>query len=277
MIERKFVAQKMKEFQIQEYITSHLIRVGHSKTKLMRTPIGEKIIIYSSRPGLIVGKSGSNIAKLTKELKENFALENPQIELKDVENPNLDASIVAETIASALERYGTMRFKGIGHKAMMDVMNAGARGVEIIISGKVPSSRAKSWRFYQGYLKKCGDIALTGVDVAYSIAKLKSGIIGVKVSILPATTKLPDNIIFIEKKIEEVSETEPHKDLEDIKNEENKIIKAAKEKTRKSKEPKEAKERKESKKQKIKSNTTNSVGETMSQDVVVSDETNKNN
>lgn len=239
----------MKEFQIQEYITSHLVKVGHSKTKLMRTPIGEKIVIYASRPGLIVGKSGSNIAKLTKELKENFALENPQIELKDVDNPNLDASIVAETIASALERYGTMRFKGIGHKAMMDVMNGGARGVEIIISGKVPSSRAKSWRFYQGYLKKCGDIALTGVDVAYSVAKLKLGIIGVKVSILPATTKLPDNIVFVDQKTEEVGETEPHKDLEEIKNEEDKTIKAVKEKIRKPRESKESKEKKEAKKQ----------------------------
>jgi small subunit ribosomal protein S3 len=240
MIERKFVAQRMKEFQIQEYITSHLVKVGHSKTKLMRTPIGEKIVIYASRPGLIVGKSGSNIARLTKELKENFALENPQIELKDVDNINLDASIVAETIASSLERYGTMRFKGIGHKAMTDVMNAGARGVEILISGKVPSSRAKSWRFYQGYLKKCGDIALTGVDVAYAAAKLKTGIIGVKVSILPATTKLPDNIVFIDSKTEEVGEVLPHPDLEAIKKAEE-AVKESKEKTKKSKESKEQK------------------------------------
>ena len=84
---------------------------------------------------------------MTKELKERFKLENPQIELLEAENAMADASIVAEGIANSLERFGTARFKGIGHKAMTDIMSAGARGVEILISGKVPSSRAKTWRF----------------------------------------------------------------------------------------------------------------------------------
>jgi ribosomal protein S3 len=77
---------------------------------------------------------------------------------------------------------------------MADIMSAGARGVEILISGKVPSSRAKTWRFYMGYLKKSGDIAVSGVNTAYASAKLKTGIIGVQVRIMPSTTKLPDDI-----------------------------------------------------------------------------------
>jgi ribosomal protein S3 len=63
-----------------------------------------------------------------------------------------------------------------------------------VISGKVPSTRAKRWRFYQGYLKKCGDIALTGVNKSIAAARLQSGVIGVKVSIMPSTTKLPDDM-----------------------------------------------------------------------------------
>ncbi len=194
MIERKIVKQKMKEFQIEEYVSQSLHNSGHGKTTMQKTPLGEKIIIYASRPGLIVGRKGQNIKKLTNDLKNKFDLENPQIEIAEVENINLDAGIVAERIAMSLERFGSARFKGIAHKVLHDVMNAGALGVELIISGKVPSTRAKSWRFYQGYLKKCGDIALTGVNTAYSSAKLKSGIVGVQVRIMPKTTKRPDDI-----------------------------------------------------------------------------------
>jgi len=194
MIERKVVAEKMKEFQIQEYIAENLRNSGHSHTKVQRTPLGEKIIIFASRPGLIVGRKGQNIKKLTMDLKNRFNLENPQIEISEVENVEMDAAIVSERIAASLEKFGSARFKGIVHKVMQDVMNAGALGIEIVISGKVPSTRAKSWRFYQGYLKKCGDISLTGVNKAISAAKLKSGVIGVKVSIMPPTTKLPDDM-----------------------------------------------------------------------------------
>ncbi|MBS3126170.1 30S ribosomal protein S3 [Candidatus Woesearchaeota archaeon] len=200
MIERKFVAQRIKEFQIQEFIQQNLKSVGHSMTKMQKTPVGEKITIYASRPGLIVGRKGENIKQLTKTLKKKFNLENPQIEISEVENPMLDATMVVERIVDSLERFGTQRFKGIGHKMMSEVINAGALGIEIIISGKVPSARAKSWRFYSGYLKKCGDIALTGVRRAMGAAQLKSGTIGVKVSIMPPDIKLPDSIALREEK-----------------------------------------------------------------------------
>ena len=209
MIERKFVAQKIKEFQIQEYITQSLKNVGHSHTKMVKTPLGEKIIIFTSRPGLIVGKKGQNIKQLTKTLKKRFNLENPQIEISEVENPNLDANIVAEKIVDALEKFGSEKFKAISHKIMGDVMRSGALGIEIIIGGKVPSARAKSWRFYTGYLKKCGDIAVVGVRKANAQAQLKTGIIGVKVSIMPPDIKLPDDIEIVEReeaKAEEIKE-----------------------------------------------------------------------
>ncbi|RMF07222.1 30S ribosomal protein S3 [Candidatus Woesearchaeota archaeon] len=209
MIERQFVNQKKKEFQIQEFIANELKRVGHSMTRIQRTPLGEKVIIHASRPGLVVGRKGANIKQLTKVLKKKFKLENPQIEIAEVENVNLDPQIVAERISTSLERYGLNRFKGIGHRVMEDVMNAGAIGVEILISGKVPSSRAKRWRFYQGYLKKSGDIAINGVKTAYSIAKLKTGVVGIQVRIMPPDLKLPDDIKLVETKSEEIDTQEP--------------------------------------------------------------------
>lgn len=199
MIERKFVAQKIKEFQIEEYITQTLKNVGHSHTKMIKTPLGEKIVIYTSRPGLIVGRKGQNIKQLTKTLKKRFNMENPQIEISEVNNPNLDAKIIAEKIVDALEKFGSQKFKAIGHKVMTDVMKAGALGIEIVVSGKVPSARAKSWRFYQGYLKKCGDIA-SSVRKTNAQAHLKTGVIGVKVSIMPPDIKLPDDIRIVDRK-----------------------------------------------------------------------------
>lgn len=203
MIERKFVAERLKEQQIEEFISESLKNVGHSHTRLQRTPMGEKVIIYASRPGLVVGRKGENIKKLTSSLKKRFNLENPQIEIAEVENPNLDAQIVAERIASTLERFGVQRFKGVGHKTLADVMAAGALGVEIIVSGKVPSQRAKTWRFYSGYLKKCGNISVEGVRVAHAVAVLKSGAVGIKVSIMPPDIELPDDIEV--KKVEDES------------------------------------------------------------------------
>jgi len=212
VIERKFVAQKIREFEINEYLSQSLDNVGLSHTKMVKTPLGEKIIVYTSRPGLIVGRKGQNIKLLTKNLKKRFSSWNPQIEISEIENPNLVAKIVAERIVDSLERFGLQKFKAIGHKVMSDVMNSGALGIEIIISGKVPSDRAKSWRFYQGYLKKCGELAIVGVRKANLQAQLKTGIIGVKVSIMPPDLKLPDDISIINKESKKEEKKEGKKE-----------------------------------------------------------------
>ncbi len=244
MIERKFIAEKIKEFQIEEYISNNIPNIGHSHTKLQRTPLGEKITIYAARPGLVVGRSGENIKKLTKNLKKKFGLENPQIEISEVENIYLNANIVAESIASALERFGSQRFKGIGHKTMSDVMAAGARGIEIVLSGKIPGARAKSWRFYVGYLKKCGNIAITGVDAACASAQLKSGVIGVRVKIMQPNIILPDKIDLlpvVDIKPEEAKDKKEEKKGEEkieVKAEEKPSAKEAKPKRKKSEEKK---------------------------------------
>ena len=205
MIERQFIAQKTKEYYIKQYIENKLKGVGISQIKLKKIPLGEKIIIYTSRPSLIVGSRGANIRDLTRVLKQDFKLENPQIEINEVKNPFIDAMIVAERIASSLERFGSARFKSIGHKVMENVIKSGALGIEVIISGKIPGARAKSWRFYQGYLKKCGDIAVTGVQKAKTAALLKTGIIGIQVSIMPPDIVLPDYVNIRKELVKESS------------------------------------------------------------------------
>ncbi len=208
MIEREFVSQKTKEFYIKKHIENKLKNVGISQIKLKKIPLGEKIIIYTSRPSLIVGSKGSNIKALTVDMKKKFKLENPQIEINEVKDIFLDANIVAERIASSLERFGSARFKGVGHKTMQNVIASGALGVELIISGKIPGSRAKNWRFYRGYLKKCGDVAISGVRSAKKSALLKSGVIGIKVSIMPSDLILPDSIEILDEPVQIIEEME---------------------------------------------------------------------
>ena len=197
MIERQFIAEKLKEFEIEKFIAKRIPGAGLSHTKVVRTPLGDKIIIYAARPGLVVGRKGENIRNITDGLKKNFKLENPQVEIAEIEDPMLNARVVAEKIKDSLERFGLMRFKRIGYSMLEGVMRSGALGVEILISGRIPSSRARTWRFYQGYLKKSGTTSYLDVDKAMTRAELKTGTVGIKVSIMPPNIKLPDDIKLI--------------------------------------------------------------------------------
>ena len=199
MIERQFVSQKIKEFQIQEYIKGKLAGAGFSHIEIQRTPLGEKVIIFTARPGLVVGRKGENIKKLTTVLKKKFSMENPQIEIGELTNAMLDANYVADKITSTLVRFGSKRFKSVGYKSLQEIIDAGALGAEIVISGKVPSARARSWRFKAGHLKKSGDIAENKIKKAISTANLKSGTIGVKVSIMTPDIVMPDRVFIINK------------------------------------------------------------------------------
>jgi ribosomal protein S3 len=112
-----------------------------------------------------------------------------------------------------------------------------------LISGKVPSSRAKSWRFYQGYLKKCGDIALVGVKRSYKIARLKTGVVGIKVSLMPPDIRLPDDIKLLSEKEEVIEEVTKEGDKEKEDKTESKSTE---------KDPEAKKEKKEDKKKETK-------------------------
>ncbi len=195
MIERSILQRKIKEFQISEYIASTLDKAGFSHTEIKRTPLGEKITIFTSKPGLIVGREGSNIRELAETLKKKFKLENPQVEVADIENPNLNAQYVAKHIVHVFEKFGPKRFKSIGYKKLQDIISSGAVGAEIVISGRgVPSQRAKSWRFKAGFLKKSGNISLNFTDTGYASAHLRSGTVGIQVRILHSDVRLPDDI-----------------------------------------------------------------------------------
>jgi len=201
MIERQFVKEKMKEYQIHEFISQEVSGAGHSKTLIKKTPMGDKVIIYAAKPGLVVGRKGEKIRSMTLALKKRFGLENPQLEIEEIAEPTLDASVVAERIVKSLERFGTQRFKKVAHQSLESTMRAKALGIEILITGKIPGARAKRWRFWQGYMKKSGSVSQKDVDKCKTFAVLKSGVVGVVVRILKPDTILPDDVSFLEEGI----------------------------------------------------------------------------
>ncbi len=244
MIEREIIGKRMREILIQDYIRTNLASKHYGKIEVTKTPLGEKIIVHTTRPGFVVGRAGENISRLTRDLKSQFSMENPQIEVSEIEDPFLNPQSIAERIVGSFERFGPKRFKSIGYRSLQDIMNAGAVGAEIVISGRgVPSSRSKTWRFSAGHLKKSGDIAENHLLKNISVVHLKSGAIGIKVSILTPDTKLPDDIKFKgeDEEVEVTDMEEKSEEKSEQKLEEPKVKKKSKKKVtdKKTKEVKE--------------------------------------
>jgi small subunit ribosomal protein S3 len=193
MEEKEVIKFKKEEFSIREHIANSLGKGKISKVRIEYTPVGEKIIISTHKPGLVIGRGGERINELTTDLRKKFKLSNPHIEIDEIINPEFDSQIMADQIALSLERFGPMKFKVVAYRTLEKIIKAGALGVEIRLSGKLPGSRAKPWRFAQGYLKKAGDSAKL-VDRAQAIAQTKPGTVGIKVSILSPDTILKDRI-----------------------------------------------------------------------------------
>lgn len=205
MEERKVVELEKEEFALREYIKKAAGKGKISKVRIEYTPVGERIIISTHKPGLIIGRGGEKISELTKVLKTRFKLENPHLEIDEVQEPEFEAQIIADEIALTLERFGPLRFKVTAYRTLEKIMKAGALGAEIRLSGKLPGSRARSWRFSQGYLKKTGDSAKV-VDRAQARAETKPGTVGIKVAILSPYAILKDKINLDENLIKEIRE-----------------------------------------------------------------------
>ncbi len=185
-----FVQTGIKHTEIDAFLAKELSKAGYSGVDIQKTPLGARVIIYAERPGIVIGRSGKNIRDLTSILEEKFGLENPQIEVSELEIPELKARVVANLLVQRLERGD--HFRRAGYAIMRRVMAAGAKGVEIKISGKLSSERAKYQKFRDGVICKAGEPAMVFVDQAALQAYLKPGVMGVQVKIMPPEVELPD-------------------------------------------------------------------------------------
>jgi len=194
-IVKRFITEAMKRTEIDEFLQKKLERAGYGGVNLSKTPLGTHVVIYAMRPGLVIGRGGETIKELAAALEENFKLSNPQISVSEIEVPEFNAHVVAARVASALQR--GVHFRRAGFWALNQVMEAGALGAEIVISGKLRTERARFEKFRAGYLPRCGEPALVYTKKAEAHVQLKPGMIGVRVKIMPPDAIFPDKVKIV--------------------------------------------------------------------------------
>lgn len=190
--ERKFVRENMRRVLLKEYLMKETERAGFGGVEIQRTPLGTRVVLYCERPGYVIGRKGGAIKELTAEIEQKFNFDNPQIEVVEVKNPALNAQIMAKKLATALER--GWHYRRAGHSTVRRIMDAGARGCQVIIAGKLTGERHRTEKFREGMIKYCGDSALKFVEKGFAVAKLKPGVMGATVWIMRPDAKLPDEI-----------------------------------------------------------------------------------
>ena len=233
---KDLLKENVRRVQVHHYVQQRTDRAGFGGLSIQRTPLGTHVRIAAERPGLVIGRKGSEIQKLTEELERKFGYENLQVEAGEVNNSALNPLIMAAKVANALER--GWNYRRAGNSMLQRIMDAGARGCQITIAGKLTGLRHRTEKFLSGHIKFCGEPALRLMDNGIAQAKLKPGTIGVKVAIMRPDAKLPDEIEVVPKIVPEVEE----ENEEEVKTEEKK--EDSKEKTvaegKKKEEPKKA-------------------------------------
>jgi small subunit ribosomal protein S3 len=184
-----FIEQNARKLAIDEFLSSELNAAGYGGVEIRKMPMKTEVVIHASRPGVVIGRRGAKIRELTYILENEFGIENVQIEVSEIENPWLDAAVMASRLARQLER--GVRFRRMAYWILRRVMRAGALGCEIIVKGKLSSRRARYQKFKQGTIAKTGEPADLFVDHANDVAVLKPGVIGITVRIMGPTAKLP--------------------------------------------------------------------------------------
>jgi small subunit ribosomal protein S3 len=194
--EQQFIENGLQRTRIDEFFQDELGRAGYGGMEIAKTPMGTQIVLKAEKPGMVIGKGGKNIRKITSTLESDFGLEDPQVDVQEVEEPDLNARIVADRLANALER--GWYFRKAGHTTIDRIMEAGALGAEIVLSGKVTGARSRVEKFNRGYIKHNGEPAEEIVDHGIGTAVVQLGTIGVQVKIIPPDAELPDDFEIYE-------------------------------------------------------------------------------
>jgi small subunit ribosomal protein S3 len=191
-IVKRFITESIKRTEIDEFLQKKLDRAGYGGVNISKTPLGTHVVIYAMRPGLVIGRGGETIKELASALEQNFKVSNPQISVSEIEVPEFNAYVVASRVASALQR--GVHFRRAGFWALNQVMEAGALGAEIVISGKLTTERARFEKFRAGHYPIVGEPALRAMKTAEAHVQLKPGMIGVRVKIMPPDAYFPDKV-----------------------------------------------------------------------------------
>lgn len=211
-LEKRFVKEGIRNRNVEEFLANEFTKAGYSHCEIQRTPLSIRITVYANRPGLIIGRGGKNIEGITKILKEEFGFENPQLDVQETQNPDLDPFIVSKRMAYAIGR--GINYKRVANTAIERVMVAGAFGIAIRVSGKIGGDMARTEKFSAGFLKYAGEPSETAVKTAYASANVKLGTIGIQVRIMTEEPKRLE--VGGEETKEEIVKEEPSEEKKDI-------------------------------------------------------------
>jgi small subunit ribosomal protein S3 len=170
-----------RNMQLDEYLAATLKDAGYGGVDVQKTPIGTRITLYVTRPGLVIGRKGIGIKDITSKLEEKFGLTNPQISVMEVAVPELNPKIMCNRIGQLIER-GTA-FRRACLWTINTISNAGALGVEVTVAGKLRSERAHFEKHSSGVLPKSGDVAEKVVKVGVTHVRTKMGLMGIQLRI----------------------------------------------------------------------------------------------
>ena len=178
---RSILATSRSYAELDEFFEKELKDAGYGGLEVQKSPVGTTLKVYVARPGLAIGRRGTGIRDLTDKVGARFKLANPQIAVTEVENPELNARIMAARIAQIASR-GTA-FRRAAMWSVNNIMNAGAAGVEISVAGKLRSDRSHGEKYRAGVVPKSGETAARSVSQATTDVLLKLGLFGIQVKI----------------------------------------------------------------------------------------------
>ena len=201
-----------RDAELDEFLGQQIDDAGYGGVDLQRTPLGTRMTLFVSRPGLVIGRRGMGIRALTEKIEKDFDFPNLQISVSEIEVPELTPEIMCNRIAHIVSR-GTA-FRRAAQWTLKAIMAAGALGTEIVVSGKIRSERARYEKFKAGIVPKSGYTAKITVREATKHIQLKMGLSGIKVRIA-IKEALPEEITLIDSQ-KPTSETDENKEGETV-------------------------------------------------------------
>ena len=166
---------------LNNYLRSKIKESGLSKVEVSKTPTGTRVVLYVTRPGIVIGRKGTGIRELTEKLETEFGLKNPQISVEEIKKPELSPRVMCNRMAAHLER-GTA-FRRATMWTMQQIMENDAMGTQITISGKLRGDRSAFEKHVAGILPRAGHHADVIVDEDIVHVETPMGLIGVRIRI----------------------------------------------------------------------------------------------
>ncbi|MBT3329658.1 MAG: 30S ribosomal protein S3 [Nitrosopumilus sp.] len=198
---------------LKDYLRKQIKDAGFSHAEISKTPTGTRVALHVTRPGIVIGRKGSGIRELTERLEKDFGLKNPQISVNEIEKPDLSPSVMCTRMASHLER-GTA-FRRATMWTMKQIMESGAMGVQITISGKLRGDRSAFEKHIAGILPRAGHHAEVIVDEDIAHVKTAMGLIGIRIRIAIKEKLIPE--FELKKEKVKAQKEKPAKKVEEVK------------------------------------------------------------